>query len=124
VILCALRTPAALDFVVADAPITDTSGYAARHPYWPTREKALDGSPLRTIERVDPATLPPLLITHGALDDAVPIETSRQFVKRYGGRLLEFDGLGHAFSLTHPRSRASREMAQAVLRFVQDQRRR
>jgi pimeloyl-ACP methyl ester carboxylesterase len=68
--------------------------------------------------------LPPLLVTHGTLDDAVPIETSREFAKRYGGRLLEFPGLGHAFILTHPRKRESREMAKAILRFIENQRRR
>jgi dipeptidyl aminopeptidase/acylaminoacyl peptidase len=72
---------------------------------------------------VDAAKLPPLLITHGTLDDAVPIETSRAFAQSYGAELLEFVGMRHAFILTHPRGRAARDMAEAVLRFIQDQRR-
>ena len=147
-ILGALRKPKILDFVVADAPITDTSGYAGHHPYWPTREAALEGSPLHVLTRTratasaDSLTqrdtdaalaqtdahtdLPPLLIAHGTRDRAVPIATSRTFVARYraaGGQaeFLEFEGMDHAFILTHPRRRASRELAQAILRFVQTQ---
>jgi acetyl esterase/lipase len=138
-ILAALWQPNSFDFVIADAPTTDTSAYAERHPYWPTRDAALSGSPLHTLVRIDArlpadalaqtdthAALPPLLITHGTRDTAVPIAMSRAFAARYrsaGGRaeLLEFEGLDHAFILTRPRHRASREMAQAILRFVQNQ---
>ncbi len=125
-ILAALRQPRSFDFVVADAPITDTSDYAGRHPYWPTREAARDGSPLHAIERSNAADLPPLLMTHGTRDTAVPIAMSRTFAARYraaGGLadLREFEGLDHAFILTHPRQRAAREMAQAILDFVQRQ---
>ncbi|HEY1292995.1 MAG TPA: alpha/beta hydrolase [Chloroflexota bacterium] len=122
-ILRALRSPADFDFVVADAPITDTTPYAEQHPYWPTREAAQEGSPLHVIPHVDAAKLPPLLITHGTLDDAVPIETSRAFAQSYRAELLEFVGMRHAFILTHPRGRAARDLAEAVLRFIQDQRR-
>jgi acetyl esterase/lipase len=126
VILSALRQPTSFDVVVADAPITDTSEYARRHPYWPTREAALDGSPFHALAQAHAASLPPLLITHGTRDTAVPIAMSRDFVARYRSRgghaqLLEFDGLDHAFVLTHPRHPASREMAQAILRFIQNQ---
>jgi acetyl esterase/lipase len=128
VILAALRAPASFDFVVADAPITDTSAYAERHPYWPTREAALDGSPVELLARLHGTDLPPMLIAHGIRDAAVPVETSRAFAAGYraaGGRieLLEFEGLDHAFILTHPRERASRALAQAVLRFIENQRR-
>jgi acetyl esterase/lipase len=127
-ILAALRSPACFDFVVADAPITDPSSYAGQHPYWPTRETAIDGSPLHLVERGEAVSFPPLLIAHGTRDEAVPIDMSRAFVERYraaGGQaeLLEFDGLGHAFILTHPRQRESRDLARAILRFIADQRR-
>jgi acetyl esterase/lipase len=66
------------------------------------------------------------VITHGTLDRAVPVEMSREFARSYraaGGsvELLEFDGLDLAFMLTHPRSRASRAMAQAILHSVEAQ---
>lgn len=125
-ILSAMRQPTQLDFVVADAPITDTSSYGERHPYWPTREAAIHGSPMHVLERGEAKALPPLLITHGTQDDAVPMAMSRWFVERYraaGGHaeLRVFDGMGHAFVLTHPRTQESRHMAQAVLQFVIDQ---
>ncbi|HEY2595508.1 MAG TPA: alpha/beta hydrolase [Chloroflexota bacterium] len=128
VILAALRAPADFDFVVADAPIADTSAYAGRHPYWPTREAALDGSPIEAVARQHGTNLPPMVIAHGTRDAAVPVETSRAFAAGYraaGGRieLLEFEGLDHAFILTRPRERAARALAQAVLRFVENQRR-
>jgi hypothetical protein len=53
----------------------------------------------------------------------VPIETSRAFAQSYRAELLEFVGMRHAFILTHPRGRAARDLAEAVLRFIQDQRR-
>ena len=125
-ILAALRDPKAFDFVVADAPITDTAAYGGAHPYWPTREAALDGSPLHLLQRGDATSLTPLLITHGTADRAVPVGMSRTFAGSYaaaGGsvELLEFDGLDHAFILTHPRSSAARAMAQAILRFIEAQ---
>jgi acetyl esterase/lipase len=126
VVLAALRRPGSFDFVVADAPITDTSAYAERHPYWPTRAAALDGSPIDVVARQPGPDLPPMLIAHGTRDAAVPVEASRAFAAGYraaGGRieLLEFEGLDHAFILTHPRERASRALAQAVLRFIESQ---
>ncbi|MBV9578031.1 MAG: alpha/beta hydrolase [Chloroflexi bacterium] len=121
-ILCGVRS-SELDFVVADAPITNTADYAGVHPYWPTRAMALDGSPLDVLKRGQARALPPLLITHGTCDEAVPFAMSQQFVERYnaaGGsaQLRAFRGLGHAFVLTHPRKRESREMAAAILQFV------
>jgi acetyl esterase/lipase len=78
------------------------------------------------LERGGARSLPPLLITHGTDDQAVPIDMSRHYACTYraaGGsvELLEFDGLDHAFILAHPRSSAAREMAQAILHFVEDQ---
>ncbi len=124
VLLTALREPGSFDFVAADAPITETSAYAERHPYWPTWEATVDGSPLHALEQSTAANLPPILITHGTRDTAVPVDGSRAFVTRYraaGGsaKLIEFEGLDHAFILTHPRQRASRGMAQALLAFIE-----
>jgi acetyl esterase/lipase len=127
VILAALQQPGSFDCVAADAPITDTSAYAECHPYWPTREASLDGSPLHAIAHAHAANLPPLLLTHGTRDGVVPIEMSRAFVARYraaGGRadLQEFEGLDHAFILTHPRGRAARDLARVILGFFENQR--
>jgi acetyl esterase/lipase len=126
VILAELRQARSFDFVAADAPVTDTSAYAEHNPYWPTREAALDGCPLHALAQTGAANLPPALLIHGTRDAVVPIESSRTFAERYraaGGRaeLLEFVGLDHAFILTHPRRRAARDMAQAILRFIENQ---
>ena len=125
-ILAALRDPKAFDFVVADAPITDTAAYGGAHPYWPTREAVLDGSPLHLLQRGDATSLTPLLITHGTADRAYRLGCRARLrlamLPPAGSvELLEFDGLDHAFILTHPRSKAARAMAQAILRFIEAQ---
>jgi len=126
VILCGLRG-AKFDFVVADAPITDVAeslrNETHSHPYWPTEQAIHDGNPIEVLERGEAVALPPLLITHGAADLAVPLATSQTFVERYrraGGNaeLRVFAGQGHAFILTHPRRRESADQAAAALAFI------
>lgn len=126
VIVCALLG-AEFDFVVADAPITDVAAHVVtHHPYWPSERAVHEGSPREMLEREGGLALPPLLITHGSADTAVPLETSRLFVERYqaaGGHaeLRIFDGRGHAFILTQPRSTAAQEQAAATLAFIKSQ---
>jgi acetyl esterase/lipase len=126
VILCGLLG-GNFDFVVADAPITDVATnlrlQGGSHPYWPTQENVHAGSPLEVLERGEAVALPPLLITHGSADTAVPLATSRVFAERYraaGGfaELREFPGQGHAFILGQPRSREAAEQAHAILAFI------
>jgi acetyl esterase/lipase len=125
-----------VDFVVADAPVTDPeAGY--RHAaqagrtqfleryrsFWTTDADVADGSPTRILERGDAVVLPPLFISQGTADDSVPIETTRNFVRLYtaaGGEaeLLEFQGLGHGFILTQPEREESLRQAEAVNAFV------
>jgi acetyl esterase/lipase len=127
----ALPVPAGdaeLDFVIADAPITDVRGdllsRAGPHPYWPSLDAASEGSPMAILERGEAERLPPLLIIHGRPDTLVPLEMSERFVEHYpaqGGEasLRVFDNVGHAFSLQNPRSTQSAEMARAILQFIQ-----
>jgi acetyl esterase/lipase len=126
-ILSALRLADCFAFVVADAPVTDVPAYLASysgpHPFWPSPDLALAGSPLALLRSNPPEHLPPLLITHGDQDDVVPLSMSRRFVQAYraaGGEadLCVFEGLGHAFVLSQPRRRESRLLAQRVLAFV------
>jgi acetyl esterase/lipase len=125
VLLSALRSRDAA-FAVADAPISDVPAYLETygrpHPFWPSVEVAMEGSPLALVEHGQ-AALPPLLITHGSEDSTVPLSMSRRFVEAYraaGGQaeLCVFQGLGHAFVLSHPRRRESARLAERVLTFV------
>jgi acetyl esterase/lipase len=126
-LLTALQLTGSLAFVVADAPVTDVPAYLARyggpHPFWPSPELTLSGSPLSLLERGSSQPQSPLLITHGDQDDAVPLSMSRRFVEAYraaGGEahLSVFEGLGHAFVLSQPRRRESRLLAERVLAFI------
>jgi acetyl esterase/lipase len=122
-ILCGLRSRnPGLDYVIADAPITDTGSFG-NSPFFAHQEDAADANPMRIVTDSTYRSLPPLLITHGSADALVPISVSQQFVSRYreaGGvaELRKFDGLGHAFILTHPRRAEARQQAAAVLAFI------
>jgi acetyl esterase/lipase len=126
-ILSSLVSDETFAFVVADAPVTDVPAYLAAdgapHPFWPSPDLALAGSPLSLLEHGAPRALPPLLITHGDQDQAVPLSMSRRFVQAYraaGGHadLSVFEGLSHAFVLAQPRRRESRLLAERVLAFI------
>ena len=131
---------AGVDFVVADAPVTDPEA-SYRHAvaagqtqfleryrgFWTTDADAADGSPTRILERGESVELPPLFISQGTADASVPIESTREFVRLYraaGGRaeLLEFEGLGHGFILSEPERPESIQQAEAVVAFVKSQR--
>jgi acetyl esterase len=122
-ILCGLRSRNdGLDFVIADAPITDTGPFANSR-FFGRAEDAADANPMRIVSERTYRSLPPLLITHGSADDLVPSSVSQEFVSRYreaGGvaELRKFDALGHAFILTHPRRPEARQQAAAVLAFI------
>ena len=127
---------ASVDFVVADAPVTDPeAGY--RHAeevgrtqfleryrsFWTTDADVADGSPTRILERGDAVVLPPLFISQGTADDSVPIDSTRNFVRLYqaaGGQaeLLEFEGLGHGFILFEPQRAESLRQAEAANAFI------
>ena len=127
---------AAVDFVVADAPVTDPEasyrqGIAAGRTqfldrfrsFWPTDDDVADGSPVRILERGEPVELPPMLITQGVEDQSVPIQSTREFVRLYraaGGevQLLEFEGLGHGFILSGPELAESIQQADTVNSFI------
>jgi len=127
---------ASLDFVIADAPVTDPhSRYLAalesgrsdileRHRlYWDTDAASLDGSLNLILARGEAVELPPLLITQGVEDKSVPIAMTREFVSRYqsaGGEatLVEFKGVGHGFILQDPTSRESIRQAEATIAFI------
>ncbi len=131
---------ACVDFVVADAPVTDPeAGY--RHAekvgrtqfleryrsFWVTDADVADGSPTRILERGEAVLLPPLFISQGTADDSVPIDSTRNFVRLYqaaGGQaeLLEFEGLGHGFILFEPQRAESLRQAEAVNAFISAQR--
>jgi acetyl esterase/lipase len=125
VLLSALRRDIA--FVIADAPVSDPveylQTYGGPHPFWPHPKLASEGSPLSIVARGMAQALPPLLITHGDRDDAVPLEMSERFVAAYrsaGGHaeLEVFHGLGHAFVLSQPRRRESSLLAERMLSFI------
>jgi acetyl esterase/lipase len=138
-LLAAPEIDASLDFVIADAPVTDPhSRYVTaqkdgrtdivdRHRlYWDTDEASLDGSPNLILQRGEPVDLPPLLITQGIEDQSVPIAMTREFVTRYrqaGGdaTLLEFTGVGHGFILQDPTRQESIRQAEAVIAFIHEQ---
>lgn len=127
---------ARLDFVIADAPVTDPhSRYLTaledgrldileRHRlYWDTDAASLDGSPNLILARGEAVELPPLLITQGVEDKSVPIAMTREFVARYrtaGGdaTLREFEGVGHGFILQDPTRPESIRQAEAVVEFI------
>ena len=127
---------ASVDFVVADAPVTDpeatyhhalASGrtqFVERYrSFFLTDADALDASPTRILERREESDLPPLFISQGTADEAVPIRTTRAFVRLYraaGGQaeLLEFEGLGHGFILFEPERAEALRQTQAVLAFI------
>ncbi len=130
---------AGVDFVVADAPVTDPEA-TYRHSaevgrtqfleryrsFWTSDADVADGSPTRILERGDAVVLPPLFISQGTADESVPIETTRNFVRLYraaGGQaeLVEFEGLGHGFILFEPERAESLRQAQAVNAFVRAQ---
>jgi len=131
---------ASVDFVVADAPVTDPEA-SYRHAesvgrtqfleryrwFWQTDADAVDGSPTRILERRESVELPPLFVSQGTADASVPIETTREFVRLYraaGGQaeLLEFEGLGHGFILSEPGRPESIQQAEAVNAFIDAQR--
>jgi len=127
---------ASLDFVIADAPVTDPhSRYVTalkdgradivdRHRlYWDTDAASLDGSPNLILARGEAVKLPPLLITQGVEDKSVPIAMTREFVARYraaGGdvTLREFKGVGHGFILQDPTRSESIRQAEAIVAFI------
>jgi acetyl esterase len=127
---------ASLDFVIADAPVTDPhsryvtalkdarSDIVDRHRlYWDTDAASLDGSPNLILARGEPVELPPLLITQGVEDKSVPIAMTREFVARYraaGGdvTLREFKGVGHGFILQDPTRAESIRQAEAIVAFI------
>jgi acetyl esterase/lipase len=127
-ILSGIRPRAArLAFVIADAPVTNVrryiETYAGPHAYWTSPDSVRDGDPTLILQRDEAVCLPPLLITHGAADDVVPVSMSREFVELYRSRgghaeLVEFEGVGHGFVLQNPRSRQSIRQATVVLDFI------
>jgi acetyl esterase/lipase len=137
-LLAAPEIDASLDFVIADAPVTDPhSRYLGaiqdgrpdvidRHRlYWDTDEASLDGSPNLILQRGERVDLPPLLITQGIEDQSVPIAMTREFAARYrqaGGEimLLEFEGVSHGFILQDPTRQESIRQAEAVIAFIRE----
>jgi hypothetical protein len=51
--------------------------------FWTTDTDASDGSPTRILERGEPVSLPPCFVSQGIADQAVSIETTREFVRLY-----------------------------------------
>jgi acetyl esterase/lipase len=127
---------ASVDFVVADAPVTDpeasyqqavavgrTQFLERYHSFWTTDQDVLAGSPTRILKRGEQVDLPPLFISQGTHDQSVPIESTREFVRLYraaggGADLLEFEGLGHGFILAEPERTESVRQAQAINDFI------
>jgi acetyl esterase/lipase len=130
---------AALDFVITDAPVTDpvarfedgqrannTQLVERHHLYWTPPESAAEGSPTHILARGEAVALPPLLITQGTDDQAVPLAQTEAFVERYraaGGQvtLKTYPGLGHGFILQDPARPESIDQARTVLAFVDNQ---
>lgn len=132
---------AALDFVIADAPVTDPQAHLEKavaegrqstierhHLYWPDDESPIEGNPARILERREAAELPPLFISQGHEDIPVPLAGTRTFAALYeaaGGHveLLAFPGLGHGFilhELARPESIRQAEAIRAFIRRVID----
>jgi acetyl esterase len=127
---------ASLDFVIADAPVTDpyarylAAGEAGRsdiverhHLYWTSDDAAIDGNPTLILDRNESVELPPLLITQGTDDQSVPVSMTRRFVdlyRRAGGEVQfrTFDGLGHGFILQDPARAESIQQAETVVAFI------
>jgi acetyl esterase len=127
---------ATLDFVVADAPVTDPharfltaqadgrNDILERHPlYWANPGDDVEGNPNLILERGEHVALPPLFVSQGTADQSVPIEGTRAFVSRYaqaGGSVEfhEFEGLGHGFILQDPARPESIRQAELVIDFV------
>lgn len=127
---------ASLDFVIADAPVTDPyARYLAaveagrsdiverHHLYWTSDDAAIDGNPTLILDRNESVELPPLLITQGTDDQSVPVSMTRRFVdlyRRAGGEVQfrTFDGLGHGFILQDPARAESIQQAETVVAFI------
>lgn len=82
-------------------------------PDRPTVERLMGGAPAAVVERyaaADPALLGPaacpVVLVHGSDDEAVPVQTARDYAAgRAGVRLLELPGTGH-FDVIDPASAA------------------
>jgi acetyl esterase/lipase len=127
---------ASLDFLVTDAPVTDPQArlemaiaegrddLVERHRmYWPGDESPIEGNPTRILERKELVSLPPLFISQGDADTAVPIEVTRKFAGLYvaaGGlvEFLTFRGLDHGFILHDPSRPESLRQAEAIRAFI------
>jgi acetyl esterase/lipase len=128
---------ASLDFVIADAPVTDPyarllaaqrdgrADLVERHyRYWQDDAAAIDGNPLRILQRGQQVNLPPLFVSQGTDDRSVPLKVTQSFVTLYqqaGGQacLLTFDGLGHGFILQDPQRPESVRQASAARAFIE-----
>jgi acetyl esterase len=127
---------ASLDFVVADAPVTDPHArlemvaaegrqdlVAGHYLYWPDSESSIEGNPTRILERNEAVELPPLFLSQGEADMSVPLAGTLKFVALYeaaGGRveLLTFPGLGHGFILQEPSRPESVRQIEAIRAFI------
>jgi acetyl esterase len=92
---------------------------AHHHAFWRDEADMAEGSPLLTLERGDPVTLPPAFVFQGDEDVWSPPETAERFAALYrqaGGAidLGIFPGEGHTFMRDHP-ERPNSIKAQAEL---------
>lgn len=127
---------ASLDFLLTDAPVTDPQArleaaiaegrddLVERHRlYWPDAESPIDGNPMRILERREVVDLPPLFVSQGEEDTAVPLAMTRKFVGLYeaaGGQVefLTFPGLEHGFILQEPSRLESVRQVEAIRAFI------
>ena len=93
--------------------------------YWASEAEMAEGNPQLMLERGEHGALPPLLVLQGTNDDNVPSDMASNFVsawRKAGGvaTLNGFEGQVHAFVNRDPKSDASVQALESMVKFIQD----
>jgi acetyl esterase len=101
----------------------DAKMLANHHAFWRDEAEMREGSPLRILERGEPAVLPPAFIFQGDIDVWSPAEIAQRLETAYraaGGtvELAVFEGEGHTFMRDRPEAPNSVEAQRMLTAFI------